>query len=106
MCVVNLKEPQLSGIWPAAVVLLPLHFSVLFSGEWLCRSSGIGPTICGGDGLQVQFEFCTGGFLVAQWFWFLVVAANLVIQWVLSGGCGVLVRIRRFGVVLVLSPRW
>jgi hypothetical protein len=58
--------------WSTAVVLLPLRFYVLFSGELLYGSSGSGPTICGGVGLQVLFEFCTGGFLVAQWFWFWV----------------------------------
>jgi hypothetical protein len=58
--------------WSTAVVLLPLRFYVLFSGELLYGSSGSGPTICSGVGLQVLFEFCTCGFLVVQWFWFWV----------------------------------
>jgi hypothetical protein len=74
-----LVEFLFSWFWWTAVISCRFVFSVLFSGVLLCGSSGTGHTICGGDGLQVLFEFCTGGFLVAQGFWFSVAAAELAL---------------------------
>jgi hypothetical protein len=74
-----LVEFLFSWFWWTAVIYCRFVFSVLFSGVLLCGSSGTGHTICGGDGLQVLFEFCTGGFLVAQGFWFSVAAAELAL---------------------------
>jgi hypothetical protein len=61
-----LVESLFSCFWSTTVVFLPLCFSVLFFGVLHCGSSGTGHTICDGDGLQILFEFCMSGFLVAQ----------------------------------------